>query len=289
MSTAPDNRVDPESLSQWIGRTEYTQEILGHFPRQGLAALLDYEKAPWKADELPPLGHWFYFLPVVRQSEIDTDGHPKRGGFLPPVTLPRRMWAGGRLKFQGPIRVGTNGERHSTIADIKVKEGSSGQLVFVTVKHEVKCDDAPCVVEEQDIVYREPAPPSTAPAKARQPKPLPKADVMRTLTATPTMLFRFSALTFNAHRIHYDEVYTRDVEGYPERVVHGPWLATLLADLFIRSAPKQQIKTFSFRATRPMLANSPFDLCLAWTSNGAKLWTQNSAGESTMNVEIEAS
>jgi 3-methylfumaryl-CoA hydratase len=280
--------ADLENLDQWIGKTERAQELLGPFPLQGLTALLDYDTPPWNEGELPPLAHWLYFLPVARQSEIDTDGHPKRGGFLPPVPLPRRMWAGGRLEFNNPLRVGGDTERVSTIADVKVKQGASGRLVFVVVRHELSCDGQLCVTEEQDIVYREPVAPSATAAPARKPKPLPKADVVRTMTATPVMLFRFSALTFNAHRIHYDENYTRDVEGYDERVVHGPFIATLLADLFIRSAPKQRIGKFAFRATQPLLANSPFDLCLAWTANGAKLWTQNAAGESTMNVEIDA-
>lgn len=287
MAPTSDNQAGLEHLSDWIGKTERAEELLGQFPLAGLTALLDYETPPWNAGELPPLAHWLYFLPVARQSDIDTDGHPKRGGFLPPVPLPRRMWAGGRLEFNNPLRVGGQSERLSTIADVKVKEGASGRLVFVTVRHDVTCDGEPCITEEQDIVYREPAPPSAAPP-AKKAKPLPKADILRNLTATPVMLFRFSALTFNAHRIHYDEIYTRDVEGYAERVVHGPLLATLLADLFLRSAPDQRIGKFFFRATRPMLANSPFDLCLAWTSTGAKLWSQNAAGESTMNVEIHA-
>jgi len=283
-----DSQVGLERLSDWIGKTERAEENFSQFPLAGLTALLDYETPPWNAGELPPLAHWLYFLPAARQSDIDTDGHPKRGGFLPPVPLPRRMWAGGRLAFSNPLRVGANSERLSTIADVKVKEGASGRLVFVTVRHEVSCDGELCVTEEQDIVYREPVAPSTSAPPAKKPKPLPKADVVRTLTPTPAMLFRFSALTFNAHRIHYDEAYARDVEGYAERVVHGPLLATLLADLFSRSAPDQRIGKFSFRASRPMLANSPFDLCLAWTSTGAKLWSQNTAGEATMNAEIDA-
>ena len=288
MAPPANDQADLDRLSDWIGKTERTEEVLGTFPLAGLTALLDYATPPWNAGELPPLAHWLYFLPAARQSDIDTDGHPKRGGFLPPVPLPRRMWAGGRLELSKPLRVGGTSERLSTIADVKVKAGASGRLVFVTVRHEVSCDGELCVVEEQDIVYREPAPPSAAAAPAKQAKPLPKADVVRTLTATPVMLFRFSALTFNAHRIHYDEVYTRDVEGYAERVVHGPLLATLLAHLFLRSAPDQRIGQFSFRASRPMLANSPIDLCLSWTDTGAKLWTQNAEGQATMNVEVTA-
>ena len=285
---APNGDSDLEHLSDWIGKTEHAEENLARFPLAGLTALLDYETPPWNEGELPPLAHWLYFLPVVRQSEMDTDGHPKRGGFLPPVPLPRRMWAGGRLEFSNPLTVGGHSKRLSTIADVKVKEGASGRLVFVTVRHDISCNGQACITEQQDIVYREPVAPSASAAPAKKPKPLPKADVVRTLTATPVMLFRFSALTFNAHRIHYDEIYTRDVEGYAERVVHGPLLATLLADLFLRSAPDQRIGKFSFRATRPCFANSPFDLCLSWTPSGAKLWTQNAAGEATMNVEIHA-
>jgi 3-methylfumaryl-CoA hydratase len=287
MSSNSQNHSDLETLSEWIGKTEQNRDFLDQFPLTGLAALLNYDVPPWADGQLPPLAHWLYFLPVAREQELDNDGHPKRGGFLPPVPLERRMWAGGRLEFTYPLHVGDDCERHSNIADVKVKEGSSGRLVFVTVRHEIFSQGQSCLVEEQDIVYRDPVSASAATVAPSKQKDSPKADVVRTVTTTPITLFRFSALTFNAHRIHYDETHAKVVEGYEERVVHGPLLATMLADLFYRSAPEKRILRFSFRALKPLFVNTSVDLCLSWTPNGAKLWTQNEAGEITMRAEVD--
>jgi 3-methylfumaryl-CoA hydratase len=287
MSSNSQNHSDLDALSEWIGKTDSNKDFLDQFPLTGLAALLNYHAPPWADRQLPPLAHWLYFLPVVREDELDTDGHPKRGGFLPPVPLERRMWAGGRLEFKNPLHVGNDSERHSTIADVKVKEGSSGRLVFVTVRHEVFSEGQSCLIEEQDIVYRDPVIESAASLVPSTQKDLPKADVVRTVTTTPMTLFRFSALTFNAHRIHYDETHAKVVEGYEERVVHGPLLAMMLADLFYRSAPEKRILRFSFRALKPLFVNTSVDLCLSWTPSGAKLWTQNEAGEITMRAEVD--
>jgi 3-methylfumaryl-CoA hydratase len=287
MSSNSQSHSDLETLSEWIGKTERNRDFLDQFPLRGLAALLNYSTPPWADGQLPPLAHWLYFLPVAREDELDNDGHPKRGGFLPPVPLERRMWAGGRLEFNNPLHVGSDCERHSEIADIQVKDGSSGRLVFVIVRHEIFSQGQSCLIEEQDIVYRDPLIASAPTAPPSKQKDSPKADVVRTVTTTPMTLFRFSALTFNSHRIHYDETHAKVVEGYDERVVHGPLLATMLADLFYRSAPRKRILRFSFRALKPLFVNTPVDLCLSWTSNGAKVWTQSDAGEITMRAEID--
>ncbi len=193
-----------------------------------------------------------------RQSEIGADGHAKRGGFLPPVPLPRRMWAGSQFEFRSPVRVGDAVARTSTIDDVTTKEGRTGTLVFVKVRHEVRCNGAaePALVEFHDIVYREAQrpddvapPPQAAPADAAWQREIVPDDVL---------LFRYSALTFNGHRIHYDRKYVTEVEGYPGLIVHGPLIATLLIDLLRRQMPEAEVATFRFKAVRPTFDLNPF-------------------------------
>jgi hydroxyacyl-ACP dehydratase HTD2-like protein with hotdog domain len=192
-----------------------------------LAATLDHDASPWRSGEVPPLGHWLYFLPQAPHREISEDGHPHRGGFLPPVSLPRRMWAGGDLRFHTPIRVGEALRRRSTIAEVEHKSGRSGTLVFVKVVHEIMTERGLAVREVHDIVYRDaPKPGEVAPAGETAKAAM---DWERPIIGDPVLLFRFSALTFNGHRIHYDRKYCEEVEGYPGLIVHGPLLATLLA------------------------------------------------------------
>jgi 3-methylfumaryl-CoA hydratase len=271
-----------EDYAQWVGRTEILKDLAALAPLERLAALLDYETTPWPRNELPPLGHWLSFLPQARQSQIDKDGHPKRGGFLPPVTLPRRMWAGSRLTYVAPITVGVPIEKRSTITDVKSKSGASGEMVFVVVKHEIMVNDRTAIIEEQDIVYRGE---SVAPAKLGE---AAAGEKNRGITVDPVMLFRYSALTFNAHRIHYDRDYAKGVEGYPALVVHGPFIATLLMDHFRRETPDARIKKFSFRAQRPLFDSTPFELCLKRTPTGADLWTLDKDKQITMSASVES-
>jgi 3-methylfumaryl-CoA hydratase len=278
--------TDLDGLRAWIGRTETVSNTLSPATLDGLAALLDHGTPPWTHGEVPPLGHWLYFLPHARQSEIDTDGHAKRGGFLPPVPLPRRMWAGGRLDFHAPLPTGAEARRVSTIADVRHKRGATGNLVFVTIRHAVSVGDVLAVTEEQDLVYRED---NRNAAKPRLPDPPTEpavADAVRTVVPDAVQLFRFSALTFNAHRIHYDREYARGVEGYDGLVVHGPYLATLLLDHFRRTVPGRRVTRFSFRALAPVLDTAPFDLCLARTAEGARLWVRTASGQVAMTAEI---
>lgn len=275
-----------EDFSAWIGRSEMSHDTLAETPLRGLAALLDVDVAGWSA-AAPPLAHWLYFLQTAPQSHIDVDGHPKRAGLLPPITLPRRMWAGGRLEFIAPLRVGAELRRQTTIADIKTKQGASGPLVFVTLRHAILDGDAVCLNEEQDIVYRA-APSGGAPSVTGAAEAMPAPDHVTRLKLDPTQLFRFSALTFNAHRIHYDRDYARDVEGYGGLVVHGPYLATLLMHHFLSASRGKAIRSFSFRALSPLLDTDVFDLCLAWREDAALLWTQTKAGIVTMRAEIVA-
>ena len=213
-------------LTDWIGRTETATETLRPFPADALAATLDRDESYPEGAALPDLWHWLYFLPLHKLSESGRDGHAARGGFLPPVPLPRRMWAGSRFRFHAPLRVGVQALRRSTILKVEEKQGRSGPLCFVTVGHELIDGDTLCIAEEHDIVYREdPAPGAPAPA----PQPAPEGSAFhRVISPDPVLLFRYSALTFNGHRIHYDQPYATGVEGYPGLVVHGPLLATLL-------------------------------------------------------------
>ncbi len=278
-------------LADWIGRTETARDTAGPSPVIALNATLDhppFEPAPGTA--LPPLWHWLYFLPAHRQSELGPDGHARRGGFLPPVPLPRRMWAGSRFEFHAPLRIGDALERRSTIAQVSAKSGRSGALVFVEVRHELHRNGAaaPALVEWHDIVYRPARQPGDAegtPQPAPQPSPQGVA-WERTITPDDVLLFRYSALTFNGHRIHYDRRYATEVEGYPGLVVHGPLIATLLLDLLRRQQPQAEVAAFRFRAVRPTFDLHPFRVCGRPAGDGrsVQLWAQDHEGWLTMDA-----
>ncbi len=287
--------MDSAHLKDWIGRTETKEDIASAGQMAGLAALLDHEVPPWRAGEVPPLGHWLHFLPRARQSDIDADGHARRGGFLPPIELPRRMWAGSRVALSSPIDIGAQMTRRSTILDVKAKTGASGQMVFVTVHHEIATAKGTVLTEDHDIVFRE------APHRSRASDPTTgdiagststidanggSGDHTRRVRPDPIQLFRFSALTFNAHRIHYDRNYCRDVEGYPGLVVQGPFTAILLMDHFLRARPAARIERFDFRALRPLFDTAPIDLCLGFTPGGADLWALDPEGQVAMVAHV---
>lgn len=282
--TPPPTPTPTPSLRAWIDKTETIADAITAFPLRALAATLDRE-AP--ANEVPPLWHWLYFLPVTPLAEAGADGHPqldKPGGFLPPVALPRRMWAGGRLSFHAPLRAGRNATRSSTIADIEDKTGRSGRLVFVTVQHRYESEGELCIEEEHDIVYRDAPQPG---ASAPKPVAAPQDETWsRTLSADAVMLFRYSALTFNSHRIHYDYPYVTQEEGYPGLVVHGPLIATLLLDLVHREAPEATVATFAYRAVRPTFAGHAFTLCGKRAADGraVELWAKDHEGWLTMQA-----
>ncbi len=274
-------------LAGWIGRSETVRDAIGPTPVVALTATLDHPASGLAAGTaLPPLWHWLYFLPMHRQSEIGDDGHARRGDFLPPVPLPRRMWAGSAFEFRSPIRVGDADERTTTIADVTDKVGRTGQLVFVKVRHELRCNGAadPALVEFHDIVYREAqraddvAPP---PQKAGD-----GAAWQRDIVPDAVLLFRYSALTFNGHRIHYDRQYVTGVEGYPGLVVHGPLIATLLMDLLRRHAPQADVAGFRFKALRPTFDGRPMRVNGQPSADGTtvKLWAQDHEGWLTMDA-----
>lgn len=302
--------MDSESLQSFVGRTQSIRDVAAAGTLAGLAALLDHSSPPWAADELPPLAHWLYFLPRQRQSLLDADGHPQRGDFLPPVTLPRRMWVGSRVRHLAPVSLDALMERKSTIASVTAKSGRTGPMVFITVKHEIVVGGSVAVIEEQDIVYRAaPAPQGNSPGAAAAAAAASVAATSATarpsaatrrFVADPVLLFRFSALTFNAHRIHYDRGYAHEVEGYPGLVVHGPLVATLLMDHYLRHrrdaigaarvprrGREQQMLNFSFRAERPLFDAVPFELCLAENSTGFDLWAVDLSGAIAVSATVE--
>ncbi|MDP1646825.1 MAG: MaoC family dehydratase N-terminal domain-containing protein [Rubrivivax sp.] len=274
-----------QDLGSWIGRTETLRDTLGPTPVAALAATLDHTAADVPpGTPLPPLWHWLYFLPLHRASEIGPDGHARRGGFLPPVPLPRRMWAGSQFEFRAPIRVGDAVARVSTIENVVSKPGRSGALVFVKVRHELFCNQAaePALVEFHDIVYRDAKQPGDA---EPPPRPAPQgAAWQREITPDDVLLFRYSALTFNGHRIHYDRRYVTEVEGYPGLVVHGPLIATLLLDLLHRHAPAAELAAFCFKAVRPAFDGQPLRLNGAAQGRDVRLWAQDAEGWLTMDA-----
>ncbi|KAF3996546.1 FAS1-like dehydratase domain-containing protein [Glaciimonas immobilis] len=277
------------NLQEWVGRSETVTDIISPTPVAALSATLDLGiDRPQSGTPLPALWHWLYFLPLHAQSLLGADGHAQKGGFMPPVTQPRRMWAGSQLKFHSPICVGDAVERVSTIAEVREKDGRSGRLTFVKVQHQLFCNGATdaALTEFHDIVYRDPpviGQAAVQPEKAR-------TDPEWTLRITPseTFLFRYSALTFNTHRIHYDRKYATEVEGYPGLVVHGPLIATLLIALVRREMPDRVIMHFEFRAIRPTFDLHPFSVHGAPTGDGktVHLWAQDHEGFLTLDATV---
>jgi 3-methylfumaryl-CoA hydratase len=275
------------NLREWIGNTETVADVATATPYAALSATLDraHERPP-VGTPLPALWHWLYFLPLYAQSEVGPDGHALRGDFLPPVPLPRRMWAGSQLEFHRPLRIGDSLKRVSTIQDVSEKTGRSGNLVFVKVRHEIRRQDESeiALTEFHDIVYREAAkpggvapPPVAAPAHAAWERRWVPDDVL---------LFRYSALTFNGHRIHYDRRYVTEVEGYPGLIVHGPLLATLLLDLLRHQLPDAVVARYEFRAIRPTFDVNHFFVCGEPQPDGKTfhLWAKDHEGWLTMDA-----
>lgn len=272
--------IDPATLRTWIGREDIATDLLDPRPARLMQATLDRPVTLRPDDALPPLWHWLYFPAEVPASSLGPDGHAARGAFLPPVALPRRMWAGGRFRFHAPLRLGAEVTRRSLIRDVTVKEGRSGTLAFVTVTHELHCAGEPCVTEEHDIVYRGLGGSAAVPVA-----PPTGAQISRTVTPDPVLLFRYSALTFNGHRIHYDRSYCEGVEGYPGLVFHGPLTATLLVGLADDMAAGRPLTGFSFRATAPLFDTAPFTIHCRADGDALTLWAQTPGGALAMTAE----
>jgi 3-methylfumaryl-CoA hydratase len=280
--------LDAELMRSWIGRTTSDRDVVTPRLAQELRVTLDDDGPPFREGDVCPLAiHWCLAPPMVPQSRLGPDGHPARGDFLPPVPLPRRMWAAGRLEFFDALRVGDRVERQSRIADVNVKEGRSGRLCFVAVDHEISTPRGLALKERHDIVYRDA--PSTnpaqqaAPARGESPQ---QAQWSETKVADAVMLFRYSALTFNGHRIHYDRQYVTEVEGYPGLIVHGPLQATLLVE-FAASIRSAGPKIFSFRALNPLFDGQEFTLNAADSDGALDLWITGPAGRTMMAGKAE--
>lgn len=251
---------DPQS---WVGRTESCDDNIdaGHIEKMAITLQAGIPEA---GDVLPLLWHWGLFSKPVAYDGLGRDGHPVTGGFLPPAENRNRMWAGGRLRFLNPLLVGTPATRKSTILAINEKEGRSGRLTFVTVQHEITQDYVLCISEEQDIVYREPTPPKLEGSFAA-----PEAQWTETVEPSPVMLFRYSAVTFNGHRIHYDLDYVTREEGYPGLVVHGPLIATRMCRAFVHAHPDKKVTSLSYRGLRPLIAPAAFNVAGRLVAAGA--------------------
>lgn len=279
---------DDDSYTAWIGQKESHDDLIDSASARAAAATLGDDPAAF-ADgaALPPLWHWFYFLAPAPQDRLGEDGHPQKGGFMPPITLPRRMFAGAALRFHRPLIIGKPASRTATIATVSDKSGRSGRLAFVGVDYKIEQDGQLCIEEHQDIVYREPGAPVPAPEAVELPPP-PAGAWTQVITPDPRLLFRFSALTFNAHRIHYDRDYARDIEGYPGLVVHGPLTAVLLMEL-VRHRAAQPVRAFSFRGQAPLFDLAAFRLTGLPEGDGPKvaLEAQGPDGRVAMKATAE--
>ncbi|PEQ13094.1 hypothetical protein B2G71_09760 [Novosphingobium sp. PC22D] len=264
------------AFEDWIGRSQSATDTLEPARSNALKAALAEEGDGKAGDPLPLLHHWLYFWDVRPPSGLGLDGHPAKGGFLPPVPLPRRMWAGGRLTFHKPLLLGARVEKTSTIVAVKEKTGRSGTLVFVTVRHQLDGGDGLAVSEEQDLVYREPAAGAVPATIAAEPD---ESAWHREVDPDPVLLFRYSALTMNGHRIHYDRPYAIGEEAYPALVVQGPLQATLLMHLAARNLTAP-VTGFEFRGQQPAFDGLPLHVCGEPEDGGARLWTQQGEAKS---------
>ena len=274
-------KLDIDHLRQWIGRSTEATDIVTAQLVMGLRATLFQDVGePKRGDAAPFTVHWCLAQPVFPMSMLGPDGHPTRGGFLPPVPLPRRMWAGGEIEFLQPLQVGDESTRTSRIADVQVKTGSTGTLCFVSVEHSISSPRGTAIRERQDIVYREMT--SNAPASAKAPPSPPKAQHRETHVSDPVLLFRYSALTFNGHRIHYDRDYVTKVEGYPGLIFHGPLQAAFIIELAAKLRGGKAPKKFTYRGVQPLFEGSEFSINANETEAGMELWTANAEGQPTM-------
>jgi 3-methylfumaryl-CoA hydratase len=275
-------KLDLDHLRQWIGRSAEATDIVTAQLVKGLRATLFQEIGPPKTGDVAPFTvHWCLGQPVYPMPELGPDGHPTRGGFLPPVPLPRRMWAGGELQFIDPLRVGDETTRTSRISDVTLKTGSTGTLCFVSVEHVVTTPRGTAIRERQDIVYRDVSKTqAAAPAKAAPPPPAAKH--RETHVSDPVLLFRYSALTFNGHRIHYDRDYVTKVEGYPGLIFHGPLQAALIVELAAKLHGGAPPKTFSYRGVQPLFEGGAFSVNANDGAGGMELWTANAEDQPTM-------
>ena len=272
---------DVTDVREWIGKEQIRKAVIDQRTCELLAVTLG-EEVPEEGDALRLPWHWSWFNDARPVSELGRDGHPKKGGFLPPVSLPRRMWAGGELKAHKPVLIGHEITRRSVIENIQEKSGRSGALCIVTVRHELIDAGTLCVEEKQSLVYREdPKGEKSEPAFVTPPT---SPDSQIGFTPDPVLMFRYSALTFNGHRIHYDVDYAREVEGYRGLVFHAPLTATKLYQL-AREISGAEPTGFTYRATTPLFCNEAITLCGKQDGENVTLWAENPLGSQAMIAE----
>jgi 3-methylfumaryl-CoA hydratase len=273
-------KLDLDHLRQWIGRSTEASDIVTAQLAKGLRATLFQDVGePKTGDTAPFTVHWCLAQPVFPMSMLGPDGHPTRGGFLPPVPLPRRMWAGGELEFLDPLRVGDEAKRTSKISDVTMKTGSTGTLCFVSVEHVVTTPRGIAIRERHDIVYRDIG---GAPAAPKTPPSPPVAKHRETHVSDPVLLFRYSALTFNGHRIHYDRDYVTKVEGYPGLIFHGPLQAAFIVELAAKLHNGQPPARLVYRGVQPLFEGGEFSVNANDNAGSVELWIANAEGRPTM-------
>ncbi|MXQ10762.1 FAS1-like dehydratase domain-containing protein [Microvirga makkahensis] len=276
--------LDINHLKGWIGTVRVSEDIITPRLANSLAAILD-EPCNLKAGDPAPVGaHWCLSPDIAPMSGLGPDGHPARGGFLPPVPLPRRMWAGGELRFSGEFYVGDEVKRISRISDVAMKTGRTGTLCFVAVDHEYYTGAGLVLQERHDIVYRA----LEVPTGGQPPKvELPEPDLTLAVEGTPVLLARYSAVTFNGHRIHYDREYCITEEFYPGLIVHGPLQANFLLRMARQMNGNAFPARFKFRGTSPLFDGSVFTVNGKAEGEGFRLWVADTDGVMTMQASAE--
>lgn len=282
MSGTDANAAALAQLQNWVGRTARVADPMPCFPADALAATLDRGERHRDGDALPALWHWIYTLDLHRTADLGPNGHARDGEFLPPMPFPRRMFAGARLRFLRPLRLGRPAQRTATIQRIEAKSGRSGPLVFMRVGVAIESDGALALEETQDIVYRRAEGAAPAPT-ASVPRSVEPAVWTREVQAGEALLFRYSALIFNAHRIHWDRPYAVGEEGYPGLVVHGQLIATWLADL-VRRHDDRPLAAFEFRSLRALFDAEPCRLCGVPAGDSVRLWAEDGEGAVVMQA-----
>ncbi|MEM9277624.1 MAG: MaoC family dehydratase N-terminal domain-containing protein [Pseudomonadota bacterium] len=266
-------------IKSWIGKEQVRTGIIDHRQAELMAVTLGCD-VPEPGSALPSLWHWLWFNDALTASKLGRDGHPQKGGFIPPVALPRRMWAGGKVEFVSPVMIGTECTKRSVVKDINEKSGRSGALCIVTIEHQILCGSRLCIREEQNLVYREDPKPDAP--KGAAPIPPENPAVTRTIIPDPVLMFRYSALTFNGHRVHYDADYAREVEGYKGLVFHAPLTATMLMQLAEEIADGRPVRNYSYRATSPLFCNDEIRFCGREEDGRLVVWAQTPQGGQAM-------
>lgn len=282
--------IDMDHLRSWVGTTYTDEDLISARHARLMAATVDYPNSEKirNGEYLPPLWHWTFFLEGQPTSVLGSDGHPARGGFMPPVPLPNRMWAGGRVSFEAPLQIGATIRRESSILKVDHKRGTSGELVFVTVLHVLTSLNGEILIrEEQDIVYKDASRSGSPPTVTTE---CISSQFSKTYAPTSTTLFRYSALTFNGHRIHYDADYCREVERYPNLVIHGPLNATMMAG-YAEKVSGKQLCSFSYRGLSPALLGDTITLHADVSEKSVSLYAVLGSGRKCMqaNAVIDSS